>query len=200
MSSKNTPKIQFDDVANKFVELKIHENPSALHGYLSAALVCGKSLKKEEVADKIEQLLALVDPMGKEHQDFFNVWFQAIHHSLADPMMSFKCLLPEEDQPLSQRMTALCLWAGHFISSFGEYFDTNDSEKLTEDVKEMLQDLATIAQSASEGDAFDQGRDDDEDDWETISDHVRLCVVNLWLELNPVKASTKPKAMRPDLH
>ena len=180
----------FDDLADVFVEHSIHEHPSALHGFVSALLVFNQKPKRVEFAAQLQQLFGLEAPLTDEAQLYFYRWLQAERSNIADPLLGFQLLLPDSDYKLNARMNALCLWAGNFVSAFGLL---SGEQTLSDEVNEMLQDLALIAQAASDFGA-DENSDEDEDDWDTIAEHVRLTAVHLWLEFNepPVAENVAP--------
>ncbi|MDD1791854.1 YecA family protein [Enterovibrio makurazakiensis] len=115
------------------------------------------------------------------------------NNQLTSGQMDFDPLLPDENVELVDRADGLSEWVNAFIAGIGLAGVT--AGKLSDDAKEVLADLAEIAQL---------GIDEDEDLeeqallLEQVIEHVRVCAMTLHIELG-AKAQNDEDA-KPTLH
>ncbi|WP_407331316.1 YecA family protein [Enterovibrio sp. 27052020O] len=115
------------------------------------------------------------------------------HQQLSAGQMDFEPLLPDENAPLLDRGDALTEWVNAFIAGVGLAGVT--AGKLSEDGKEVLADLAEIAQLGID-------EDDDMEEQavllEQVIEHVRVCAMTLHADLGIKSQSDEDKT--PTLH
>ncbi|MFM4704820.1 UPF0149 family protein [Aeromonas bivalvium] len=81
-------------------------------------------------------------------------------------------LLPGDDAPLDERIDALVDWSQAFLAGFGVV--QQELSKASEELQEMIQDIANITQVSDE---FDQEDDENEAAFLVLYEHVKLGVM-----------------------
>lgn len=95
---------------------------------------------------------------------------------LSSEEMSFRPMVPDDDQPMQLRLAALITWTSAFLSGFGT--SGQDFSNLSEDSREVLTDLAEVCRISPIDD------ESTEDDWVIVLEHVRLSALHLFLAFN----------------
>lgn len=98
-------------------------------------------------------------------------------------------LLPGDDEPLTERATALGQWCQGFITGFGL---NAGGKELSDEAKEVLQDLVAISQVQ---DALEES-EDGESDYMEVMEYLRVAPLLLYTEL----AKPAAPAPKPSLH
>lgn len=99
--------------------------------------------------------------------------------------MEFEPLLPDDDEPLEQRATALAQWCQGFLYGFGTGKPVRD-EDLKGQIDEILRDLAHIARSTVDvGDAGEE----EEASYAELVEYLRVGVQLIHDELAKVRDS-----------
>ncbi|BFM09472.1 UPF0149 family protein [Halioxenophilus aromaticivorans] len=146
---------------------------SEYHGLLVGAICCGADettwlALAEDNLDLPEATPESLTVAGKEMYAVFN-------KQLAERDFQFQLLLPPVEVELSLSARCLGEWVTGFLAALGEQGVRAD--KLTEDTKELLNDMAAIAQISIEGDS---GSDQD---FIEVVEYVRVAVFSLFEEL-----------------
>lgn len=152
-------------------------HPAVLQGNLAGHLCAGQRWTKAQFIMQSAMVLdSKVTPDAAGQQEF--MWlYDSTLASLEAEDMPFTPWLPDQDQTLDVRLDALIQWVNAFLSGFGA--SGQDFSRIDEDTQEILSDLAAIGQAA--WDADDGGN---EEDWETVLEHVRLSAIHLFLAYN----------------
>jgi yecA family protein len=103
---------------------------------------------------------------------------------LNSPVLDFELLLPDDDDALRDRAESLGSWCGGFLSGLG-LGGISDPSKLSEELGELLDDLAEIARVD-----FEVGDADEEEQaaFAEVVEYVRVGVLLINEELQPSKA------------
>ena len=98
-------------------------------------------------------------------------------------------LLPEDDELIEERADALGAWCESFLAGLGLSGELSKERKLSEDVRQALEDLSEIARIEADGD--DESL---EKAFADVSEHVRLASLLIANELRGDQndASNKP--------
>lgn len=98
--------------------------------------------------------------------------------------LDFELLLPDDDEPLPVRAESLGRWCSGFLSGLG-IGGLSDQTQLSDDLRELLDDLTHIARVD-----FDLGEPDEEENiaFEEVVEYVRLAVLYAYEELQPNSA------------
>lgn len=110
-----------------------------------------------------------------------------ILRELNDDAFGFSLLLPPDDAALSLRTRALSEWCGSFLyglalGGFREHTGLPDA------VREVMQDFYEISHAGFASDPLDE---DDEAAFEEIGEYVRISVLLLHDELQPLPATSR---------
>lgn len=170
----------YDRLADLVVGVEGFSQPTALHGALAGHLCAGGRWTRSQF---IAQAATLLDSKVKPDvalQHEFQWLYDTTLAALQSEGMEFAPLLPDDDVSIVMRLSALTSWINAFLTGFGSSGQSFVS--LTDDIKEILTDLAAIATvEVAEDEAT-------EDDWYTVVEHVRLSAMHLYLAYNlPVK-------------
>jgi yecA family protein len=112
--------------------------------------------------------------------------FEDTKKQLQDSNFGFELLLPEEDESLYSRVEALQQWCSGFILGVG-MAGVKDYKKLPEDSREILADITEIGTVGE----FDlENEEESEDAFSEISEYVRMGVLLINEELQPLKQSS----------
>ncbi|MBJ40250.1 MAG: hypothetical protein CMD83_17620 [Gammaproteobacteria bacterium] len=155
-------------------------------GYVSAAeiqgLTCGHLCAGTRFSRE-DYVEAVMEWLGREPGDEIVGLYAEMLQQLEDVEMGFELLLPDDDAPLSQRVTELASFCKGFLAGFGLSGRHGDDE-LSDDLTEVLSDIAEIAQATA-------GEDDSEEneaDLSVIAEHVRVGVLIAFSELGRARA------------
>ena len=157
----------------------------------SHGIACGM-LVANTTADKliwIKQLMGEIEEQNIPPADVIELlggWFDEIKNQLQDSHLRFKLSLPNDNQPLEKRVVALQEWCKGFILGIA-MGGVKDFGKLPEDTQELITDFSRI--SAEE--EFDLNNvDEAEISYTDISQYVRIGVLLINEELQPIKATS----------
>lgn len=105
-------------------------------------------------------------------------------NQLNDPALEFALLLPDDDESLNRRAEALVDWSRNYLYglALGGLADPAD---LPDDVAEIINDLSEISRADAGG---DDRSDEAEKALEEIIEYVRMGVLLVNEELQPIKA------------
>ncbi len=159
--------------------LRLGSAASELHGSLCGYIAGGGFVRPGELFSTL-QLDAEVSVSGSADQAVLDGLVRDTEQALADPEMGFEPLLPPDDRPLPERADALAEWCRGFLGGFG-LAGVAAHASLSDEAREMLRDLGTIAASH-----FDYGeQDEDEDALIEVQEFVRVGAMLLHAECAP---------------
>jgi len=200
MTNKNETNLQilsFDDIADLLVSEKITMvSPGELHGLVCGQMAGGSRLTNDLWLQMANDFLDIEQFAHEQSKVGLVGLYQQSLSQFESLDMSLDLLLPDDDDyELSQRVESLGLWVQGFLAGFGTQGRQAD-KKLSEDAREMLNDLAQIAQVGS----VDLEEDEDsENNFFELSEYVRMGAVYIFTECN--KPATAPEqAEKPTLH
>ncbi|MCJ8340995.1 MAG: UPF0149 family protein [Pseudomonadales bacterium] len=189
--------LSFDDIADILVSEKITMlSPAELHGLVCGQLAGGSRLSNDLWLQMANDFLDIEHFSHEQSKVGLVGLYQQSLAQFEGLEMSLDLLLPDDDDyELSQRVESLGLWVQGFLAGFGTQGRQAD-KKLSEDAKEMLNDLAQISQVAS----VDLEEDDDsENNFIELSEYVRMGAVYIFTECNKPVAVPDQQA-KPTLH
>ncbi|MFF7707429.1 UPF0149 family protein [Pseudomonas sp. NPDC007930] len=164
-------------------------SPAELHGLLLGRCCAGAGFEPgpwladaaeilaSEPADNIRQALLGLQEMAKAE--------------LGGSEVTVVLLLPDDNAPLAERAVALGQWCQGFLAGFGI---VAGDRALSNDAREVLQDLAAIAQVQ---DALEES-EDGENDYMEVMEYLRVAPLLLFSELGGQAATAE--APKPSLH
>jgi yecA family protein len=154
------------------------------HGTLIGLLCAKGEMEKQEWLDFIAHALNPSDLLAREALETFGAMFEAARGQLADSNLDFQPLVPGDDAPVEERISALAQWAQGFLlgmSSGG----IQDIDKLPGDSGEIIRDFVDICRA----DTYDlEGSEEDEVAYNELLEYLRTGVLLINEELHPTKA------------
>lgn len=179
-SNQDVPQMRHQDLARFYELLGSGQNPTSLHASLTGILAAGHRMEGDDWVSWAVDMMAPSEALSTDHKAILKALYSSTLLALDDSNMSFRPLIPGDDSSLSERLEALSDWCGSFLGAFGTVGVVAEGKQLPQEVEEILEDLSAIAQVETEQDSDDQA----EEDFTAISEHVRMGVLNLYLEYN----------------
>jgi uncharacterized protein YgfB (UPF0149 family) len=176
-----------ETLADELVEAGTAFAPASLHGAVCGfAVFAASEFPYYTLANLLDPSLSGDDPALVRFVD-------AVREGLTDEDLGFALLLPDDEVPLEDRLAALALWCDGFLSAFGaglgaiaELGDDASGFGLSDELQEIVDDLAAIAEVEPES-ALDADEDADDDDPEAqfmeLEEFVRVAVLLIMSEL-----------------
>ncbi len=178
--------MEFPEIQEILIKINSINDVADSHG-----IACGM-LVANTAADKLMWMKQL---MGEIEDDILppadvmksmGYWFDEIKEQLQDSNLRFELCLPPEDQSLETRVTALQEWCRGFILGVA-MSGVKDFGTLPEDTQELLTDFSRIgAEEEFDLDNIDEA----EISYTDISQYVRIGVLLINEELQPMKATS----------
>ncbi|MCU7994871.1 UPF0149 family protein [Shewanella glacialipiscicola] len=173
------PSLRIDSLKIALDAAEIGQHPVEVHGAL-VGLICGGV---EQTGDTwIKPLFDLMNdgqPLPAQLHQLVCDLFQDSVTRLAEFEFGFMPLLPEEEEPLSQRVEALSLWAQSFLT--GMAIIQPKLNQASTEVREVIKDLAEIAQVE-----FDVADDEEsEAAYTELLEFVRIAAIMCYAEFGP---------------
>ena len=184
----------FEDLADVFLELKIQQEPSEVHGVLVGMLV----RTPEKGVEEWIALVELIDMDTSVLTDRVKGIMQDVHLKTRDALASdeyeFQLLMPADDYDLGERANALAVWSSGFISGFG--LASEHKVELDTELVELLNHLHSISQL---DDQLGESEENEKDLYE-LHEYVRLGVLMLRQAGLEVKEAKPVPAEKKTLH
>lgn len=175
--------LDFELIQNCLDKLPALTDASEAHGTLCGLLV-GRQDYNRWLECSLEQIPDKSDLLAAERLSVLRDLFEESKVQLNTEDMSLEILLPEEDHEFAERLVGLASWCSGFLYGLGTAGESI-LEPLSEQGRECLDDLLQISQL---------GHDEDENDetemvYSELVEHVRLSVIYMNEEINPVISS-----------
>lgn len=184
----------FDLVADLMIsEGVLTLSPAELHGLLTGQLSAGARFDSDTLLRVLCELMNVTQLDQESSKVNLIELYQATLYQLQDEELSLRLLLPDDDQEMSQRVDALSSWCSGFLAGFGMYLGDH---RMSETLKEGLQDLSEIAQVSS---APEELSEEDESGLLELQEYVRMAALFMFTECNP-SVEPEPDERRKQLH
>lgn len=170
------PSLCIENLKKALDAAEIGQHPVEVHGAL-VGLICG-GVQQDNYAwlKPLADLMNDGQPLESNLQQLIAELYQDTVARLADFEFGFTLLLPEEEVSLSHRVEALALWTQSFLT--GIAIIQPELAKASPDVREVIKDLAEIAQVE-----FDVGDDDEsETAYVELQEFVRMSAILCYSE------------------
>ncbi|MGB3621162.1 UPF0149 family protein [Ketobacter sp. MCCC 1A13808] len=151
--------------------------PSEAHGIL-----CGQ-LSGGLLDDTPAWLRQFMTNLGVKGEPWENAreWFSELHRftleELSDDQFNFSPLLPDDEDPLGDRLGSLAEWCSGFLAGFGAA-GSRKVEEFTEDAMNALRDIQQISQV----DTDIEGEEDGEAAYFEVVEYVRMAALMIYTE------------------
>lgn len=176
-----TEPARFDEVAQALAAAGSAVHASEAHGCLCGAACVRRDYGLAEWQDELF-------PDGAAAADCLATVRARTAAALAGGQMEFEPLLPDDEQPLAERVEALSAWCQGFLYGFGAA-GTAGGARLPDDVGEVLSDLAKFSQAGMTG---SESPEVEEDAYIELVEFVRAAVQLVYDELAAQRASQPP--------
>ena len=168
--SKTNP-LKYTAVADLMEQHELMATAVEAHGVI-CGLVCGGVALDDKswlppFNDLVNDGFGLPAPVRQVMTD--------LYHEIVESLIAQKgveLLLPSDEAPLDERIDSLVDWSQAFLAGFG--VAQQELSKASEELQEMIQDIASITQVSAE---FDQEDDENEASFLVLYEHVRLGVM-----------------------
>ena len=161
------------------------------HGALCGMICARGTVELSEWVDHVigeqeqgnELLHDVVHKLSELHQSTLEM--------MNDATGDFKLLLMDDDDPLAERVETLAAWCQGFIYGLAAGGIKEGSE-LPEDTAELLKDMIEISRAGHDVDDTGVEESDDNDDEEAymeIEEYVRMGVLLVYEELQPLQST-----------
>ena len=154
------------------------------------AIACGM-LSVNIVSDKIrwvQLIFGEINTTNNAQEDAIRLsgeLFEQSKRQLQDPNLAFELILPDEEESLYAKVTALQEWCAGYLLGV-DIAGIKDHSKLPEDSRELLADFSEIGLSGQ----FDlENESASEEALVEISEYIRMGVLLINEELQPIKQS-----------
>lgn len=187
--------IDYDQVQATLESCQWKLTASELHGYQVGLIVLGLYGSEQFSRDHWLGRLAVdypfsnASPMTKDDLVLLQqLWFKGME-GLESDSFEFDLLLPDDEASLILRVTSLSEWCSGFLSGFQTALTLIDASVRgriheSEEVKEILIDLAAIRQAEQ----LELNDVDDlletERNYAQITEYVRVAIMNIYMEVN----------------
>jgi len=175
--------LEFDSIQNALEKLQAVTDASEAHGTL-----CGLLLGQQDISKWLKFTLDNIPDQGDllalESLQLLQELFDLSKEQLNAEDMSLELLLPDETEEFAIRLLGLATWSQGFLYGLavnGEALVSN----LSEQGRECLEDLLEISQLGHD----EEETDETEAVYVEIVEHVRLSVIYMNEEVNPLMPS-----------
>jgi len=117
--------------------------------------------------------------------------YQFTIEQINDTEIEFDLYLPDDDDPLEERVEALSSWCQGFIYGLAVGGIRQDTD-LPDDTQELLRDIieiSQISQASVEAEQEGEGEEEDEVAFMEVVEYVRMGTVLIYEELQPLQSS-----------
>lgn len=171
----------WNEIETALAALECDLSPAGLHGQLSA-LCC----RVQDPPADFGLDSSIADAAAWQR---LRALHEAVDQELAEADLSFKPLLPADDERLRQRLEGLAEWAECF--AFGLSLQGGfDPKKLSPEGLECLQHLLEISRLDPDDD--EANGPEAEEAYTELVEFLRIAVMTLYVELRTLDASPKP--------
>lgn len=168
--------IGHDELDDVIAHLRLAISPSELHGSLCGFL-SGNGRPGRRPLLEVLHLDAGGVTVSNADQAVLDQLVRQSEAELDDAELGFEPLVPSDDRPLPERADALVDWCRGFLGGFG-LGGPDAHNRLSDEGKEILRDLGSIASSS-----LDFGNEDeDEDALIEVHEFVRMGAMLLFTE------------------
>ena len=174
------------DALNK---LETEVTPSEIHGTITG-LLCAKTGAKAELwqynlwphlSDSNN-----TDLLASEALEVLNQLHDITRLQLNDPQCELQLLLPNDEDPIDQRVNALGDWCQAYLVGL-TLGGVNDFSPLPDNTREMANDLVEIARAGTSYDLEES--EEDENAYAELVEYLRVGVLLINEELQPTKST-----------
>ena len=169
--------MSYSDLNSIILQKDAADSAAEVHG-IAVAMLCLN--KNAEVSDWINEAFSEGSGLLQEDKVELNNLFEQTKELMESDEFVFDLFLPDEDEALALRCTALMQWCQGFLFGMGR---VQTSSEWPEDVDEVLKDI--IEFTKLDADMEDDDAEEAENDLVEIQEYLRAAVMLIRSDLNP---------------
>ncbi len=155
----------------------LQAHAAEIHGLLTGLICSGFDFEDEGYFAIVNDLFNNGEPLSKPCKMLVKSLFGDIWQNVLDEHFSFQLLLPDDDESIVERSTALGAWVQGYNLGFG--LQQKNKTKLSEEVDEIIKDFADIANLSND---LDEDEETEQAYFE-IAEYVRISSLLCFAEL-----------------
>lgn len=167
-----------DDIDLALEDLGAARGAAEIHGLLTGLACAGSTLPEAKVRALLNDELEV--DLDEDTWRELRGMDRLLRRQLADDDLGFELLLPDDDLPLAERVTAMAEWCDGFLAGFGTGSAGRREQDFSEDVRHLLTTIGEFSR-AEVGD--DAGDEDGERDFMELVEYLRIAALSIFLEV-----------------
>lgn len=175
----------FDQVQNSLQKLDALTDATEAHGTL-CGLMLGQNDFNKWIGITVEKIPDANDLLARESLQLLRELYDEVKIQLNSEDMSFELMLPDDDQEFAIRLMGLGSWCQGFLYGLAVNGEAM-LDRLSEQGRECMDDLLEISQISHDEDESEEA----ENVFSEIVEHVRLSVIFMNEEINPIVQTTQ---------
>jgi len=183
--------VSFPELEDTLAEAGSATEAAEAHGSLCGALCSHSRLRFESW---LEELLEDQEAQSERTRDVLRAVFSKTSEELGGDGMQFAPLLPDDDEPLAGRTSALAHWCEGFLYGLGAG-GLSSLDSLPGEVGEIVRDMSEISRATTE---VDEATETDEQAYAELVEYIRVGVQLIYDELEPLRSMPMPPS--PQVH
>lgn len=184
--------VEFDELADLFVELEVFSSPSELHGMLCGLLARPDEIDEHSWLTGAATFLEQSSFDSDEAKTLLLEMFATTRQQLTATGFELLMLLPDDDVDISDRAESLGRWCLGFVTGIGDA-----RTALTEEGKETLEDVEKIAQIDEQ--SLEECEEHEQDLMQLV-EYVRMAALMLHSELHSQADQSGADSSQPSIH
>ena len=150
---------------------------SEIHGFLTGIICSGFAFEDEGYLKSINDFFNNGETLSKSLKEILKQVYGEIWQTVLDDSFTYNLMLPDDDESLIERGTALSVWVQGFNLGFG--LQNKNNIKMSDDVTEIIKDFSDIANLSNE---LEEDEETEQAYFE-ISEYVRISSLLCFAEL-----------------
>lgn len=180
--------LDFNDLADIWVQARCYQTPSALHGWLSGHIAAGARLQPAKWLHEAKELLSLDGELEPDLHNALIALYEQVLTDLSNDGLSYTLLLPaDEDADVDEQVDCLAQWSQGFLTGFG--YAGRVQQSVPEDVQEVLEDLAAFSQAELD----DHQDPDNEMLYLELVEHAKVAALTVYYSMNTSTHTAPPQ-------
>lgn len=176
----------YQELNSALSSLDFSGRTSELHGFLCGAVALDVSYPLHTCISTLAPDLNHII-INEQITETLSELYETVRQQMTDPELQLELLIPDDESiDLSTRVAALAGWCDGFLFGVANAGLPPQAE-IPQDTSEILLDLTRIAQL----DGADTGEEDEEVSYIELVEYVRMSVLLIAEELQPIKMTTE---------
>lgn len=172
----NDTLLDFATIQATITTESVNVHGSELHGVLTGLIASGYPFENHDYLAMINDMFNNGEGLPLNLKSTVKQLYSEIWQALLDDSFGFQLLLPDDEDTLEERANGLGMWVQGFNLGFG--LQQKDTPVVSEDVKEVLNDFAEIANLSDE---IDEDETTEQAYYE-IAEYVKVSVLLCFAE------------------